>query len=225
MTWLKANTSLIADLTALHVWLSIPPIILGLIFALPIGVFAWRSRLFRGPLLVLTGLLYTIPSLALFVLLPPILGISFLSSLNLTVALTLYAVALMTRFTADAFASIDETVRQSATAIGYSPWQRFWSVELPLAGPALLAGLRVVAVSTVSLVTVGVLVGIRSLGFLFMNGLQRGIPAEILTGIVLTLIIAVALDLILMLIGRALMPWARKNKNRRRSTTREKAPA
>src|SRR5690606_16052456 len=138
----------------------------------------------RGPVLAAVGLLYTIPSLALFVLVPPLVGISFLSELNVVIAMTIYAVALMTRFVSDALDAVDPAVRASTTALGYSAWGRFWAVELPLAGPVLLAGLRVVAVSTVSLVTVGVLVGIRSLGTLFMDGLQRGIPAEIVTGIV-----------------------------------------
>src|SRR5699024_3819778 len=155
-------------------------------------------------------------SLAYFVLLPPVIGISFLSSLNLTIALTIYAVALMARFAADAFAAVAPLVRQSAIAVGYSPSRRIWAVDLPLAGPARLAGLRVVTVSTVSLVTVGVLVGIRSLGYLFMNGLQRGIPAEIATGIAMTVLIAIVLDALLSFLGRLLMPWARKPARLRR---------
>lgn len=217
MTWLTANLPLVGDLTALHLWLSLPPIIIGFVLAVPLGLLAWRYHLLRGGLLTVIGLLYTIPSLALFVLLPPVLGISFLSPVNLTIALTLYAVALMARFAADAFASVDPVVRQSATAVGYSPWRRFWAVDLPLAGPALLAGLRVVTVSTVSLVTVGVLVGIRSLGYLFMNGLQRGIPVEIATGIVMTVLIAIVLDTLLSLAGRWLMPWNRPAPRRHRS--------
>lgn len=216
MTWLGANLPLVAELTALHLWLSLPPIVIGFVLAVPLGLLAWRYRWLRGGLLTVIGLLYTIPSLALFVLLPPVIGISFLSSLNLTIALTIYAVALMARFAADAFAAVDPLVRQSAIAVGYSPWRRFWAVDLPLAGPALLAGLRVVTVSTVSLVTVGVLVGIRSLGYLFMNGLQRGIPAEIATGIAMTVLIAIVLDALLSFLGRLLMPWARKPARLRR---------
>src|SRR5690625_7630891 len=122
--------------------------------------------------------------------------------------MTIYAVALMTRFVTDALAAVDPAVRASATAQGYSPWGRFWAVELPLAGPVLLAGLRVVAVSTVSMVTVGVLVGIRSLGYLFMDGLQRGIPAEVVTGIIATVVVALVLDVVLVLLRRLLLPWS-----------------
>ena len=161
-------------------------------------------------MLPLVGLLYTIPSLALFALLPPLLGISFLSEVNLVVALTIYAVAIMTRFVADARASVDPTVRQAALAVGYGPWRRFWQVDLPLAGPVVLAGLRVTAVSTISLATVGILIGIDNLGYLFTNGYQRQIVAEILSGVVAVVVIALLVDLLLVLAGRAVMPWSRK---------------
>lgn len=220
MTWLSANLPLVGELTVLHLWLSLPPIIIGFALAVPLGLLAWRYHWLRGGLLTVIGLLYTIPSLALFVLLPPVIGISFLSPLNLTIALTIYAVALMARFAADAFAAVDPMVRQSAIAMGYSPWRRFWAVDLPLAGPALLAGLRVVTVSTVSLVTVGVLVGIRSLGYLFMNGLQRAIPIEIAAGIIMTVLIAIVLDGLLTVAGRLLLPWSRPARRRNHRTGR-----
>ena len=137
---------------------------------MPLGWLAYRFKLTRGLLLTVAGLLYTIPSLALLPILPAIFGISFLSPLNLTIALTIYAVAIMARSVADALASVDPAVRQSATAMGFGSWRRFWTVEFPLAGPVILAGLRVAAVSTISLVTVGILIGVESLGYLFTNG-------------------------------------------------------
>lgn len=209
MNWVLDNLDLIGALTVEHVRLSITPIILGLVLAVPIGWFAYRFALTRGLVLTFAGLLYTIPSLALFVLLPPLLGISFLSELNITIALTLYAVAIMARSVADALDSVDENVRQSATAVGYSGWKRFWAVELPLAGPVILAGLRVTAVSTVSLVTVGILISVHSLGYLFTNGLQRRIIEEVLAGVVMTVVIAVAFDVALIIVGRLIMPWTR----------------
>lgn len=220
MTWLGSNVGLVAELSLHHVQLSLLPIVVGFVVAVPLGVLAWRFKLTRGLTLTIVGLLYTIPSLALFVLLPPLLGISFLSEANVVIALSIYAVALMTRSAADAFGSVDPVVRRSAAAMGYSSLGRFWAVELPLAGPVLLAGLRVVAVSTVSLVTVGVLVGSRSLGYLFMNGLQRSIPVEILSGIVMTVVIALAFDGILVLLGRLLMPWTRAETTSRRVARR-----
>jgi osmoprotectant transport system permease protein len=158
---------------------------------------------------MISGLLYTIPSIALFVLIPPLIGISILSSTNVIIGLSIYAVALLVRTTADALDSVDGDVRASAIAMGYAPWHRFWLVELPLAGPVLFAGLRVVAVSTVSLVTVGILVGVQSLGYLFTNGLQRGIEIEIITGVVGTAVIALVLDWLLVRLGSVLMPWTR----------------
>jgi osmoprotectant transport system permease protein len=221
VNWVLGNLDLIGALTLEHIRLSIAPIVLGLVIALPLGWLAYRFALTRGVVLSIAGLLYTIPSLALFVLLPPVLGISFLSELNVTIALTVYAVAIMARSVSDALGSVDETVRQSATAVGYSPWRRFWAVELPLAGPVILAGLRVTAVSTVSLVTVGILIGVQSLGYLFTNGLQRRILEEIAAGVVMTVAVALVFDAVLLLLGRLVMPWTRTSagsgRKRRRS--------
>lgn len=221
--WIWENLDLIGALTVEHIRLSIPPIVLGFIISIPLGWLAHRFKLTRGLLLTVVGLLYTIPSLALFVLLPPILGISFLSEINITVALTIYAVAILSRSVADALASVDPDVRQSATAVGYSGWRRFWGVELPLAGPVILAGLRVAAVSTVSLVTVGILVGVQSLGYLFTNGSQRGIELEIFAGVVMTMVIALAFDRILVLAGRVVLPWTRTPASRTRRALRSSA--
>ncbi len=208
MTWVINNFALIGRLSLEHLALSIPPIVIGFVISIPLGFLAYRYKLTRGLLLTVAGLLYTIPSLALFVILPPLLGISYLSSLNLTIALTLYAIAIMSRSVADALTSVDPAIRQSATAVGFSSWRRFWSVELPLAGPVILAGLRVAAVSTISLVTVGILIGVESLGYLFTNGYQRAIVAEILAGVVTVVIIALVVDFLLVLAGRIVMPWA-----------------
>ncbi|GAA1971547.1 ABC transporter permease subunit [Isoptericola halotolerans] len=210
MTWVLNNLDLIGRLTVEHLRQSAIPIMLGLALSIPAGWFAFRFRLTRGLLLTFVGLLYTIPSLALFALLPPLLGISFLSEVNLVVALTIYAVAIMTRFVADALASVEPSVRQAAVAVGYGAWQRFWRVDLPLAGPVVLAGLRVTAVSTISLATVGILIGIDNLGYLFTNGYQRQIVPEILAGVVAVVVIALIVDGLLVLAGRALMPWTRK---------------
>ena len=217
MTWVLANLEQILELSLTHLRLSLLPIVLGFVIAIPLGWVAHRYRLTRGLILTLVGLLYTIPSLALFVVLPPLLGTPFLSEANVLIALTIYAVAIMARSTADALASVDPDIQQAATAMGYSSWRRFWAVDLPLAGPVLLAGLRVVAVSTVSLLTVGVIVGVDSLGYLFTNGYQRGILASVLTGVVVTVLIALLLDRVLALLGAWLMPWTRAGRASRRS--------
>lgn len=208
MNWVLNNLDLIGRLSLDHLRLSLPPIIIGFIISVPLGWLAYRFKLTRGFLLTAAGILYTIPSLALFVILPPVLGISFLSELNITIALTIYAIAIMARSVAEALDSVDPAVRQSATAVGFGSWRRFWVVEFPLAGPVILAGLRVTVVSTVSLVTVGALIGIQSLGYLFTNGNERRIVFEVLAGVVMVVIIALLLDALLAFIGRKLMPWA-----------------
>ncbi len=222
MQWLWDNRDLVLGLTLEHVRLSIPPIVVGFIACIPLGRLANRFRLTRAIQLTIFGILFTIPSLALFVTLPTILGTRILDPINVVVALTIYAIAIMVRGAADAFASVSPDVLQSATAVGYSKSSRFWRVELPLAGPVLLANIRVVSVTTVSLLSVGALVGIGGLGYLFINGYQRDFPTEVMIGIVFTLIIAVVFDQILVGLGRLLMPWDRRQE-RHRNTARASA--
>ncbi|HEY8589355.1 MAG TPA: ABC transporter permease [Naasia sp.] len=221
MNWVSNNLDLVLELSLQHLRLAAIPILVGFAISVPLGWLAYRYQLTRGVLLTAAGLLYTIPSLALFMLLPALTGLSVLSEANVVIALTIYAVAILARSVADAFASVDPTVRQAATAVGYSTWQRFWTVEFPLAGPVMLAGLRVVAVSTIALVTVGILVGVQSLGYLFTNGVQRRIVEEILTGVVATMLLALLVDLLLAVLGRALMPWSRTSAGRTRLLVKE----
>lgn len=209
MTWVAENLDLIFRLTLVHLRQSAVPILLGLVLSIPLGWVAWRYRLVRGPVIVLTGLLYTIPSLALLILLPAALGYSAISEPNLVIALTIYAVAILVRAVADGLDSVDSGVRQAATAMGYAAPRRFFTVELPLAGPVILAGLRVAAVSTISLATVGILIGVENLGYLFTNGLQRRIVPEVLAGVVAVVVMALIVDALLVLAGRMLMPWTR----------------
>lgn len=209
MTWVLDNLDVILQLTLVHLRQSAIPIVVGLVLAIPLGWVAWRYRLVRGPIIVLTGLLYTIPSLALLILMPAVFGYSAISEPNLMVALTIYAVAILVRAVSDGLDSVDPGVRQAATAMGYAAPRRFFTIELPLAGPVILAGLRVAAVSTISLATVGILIGVTNLGYLFTNGLQRRIIVEVFSGVVAVVVIALVIDLLLVIIGRMLMPWAR----------------
>ncbi|WP_349897065.1 ABC transporter permease [Parafrigoribacterium soli] len=211
MTWVLGNLPLIGQLTLAHLATALPAILLSFLLSVPVGWFANRFRRSRGFVLTVSALLYAIPSLPLFLVLPLFIGTSIRDSINVTISLTIYGLALMARSTADGLESVDPDVTQSATAMGFSGWSRFWRVELPLAGPVLLAGLRVVSVSTISLTTVGAVLGIGSLGSLFTDGFQRNIPEEILTGIVLTIVIALVIDVALVAIGRMLMPWTRAN--------------
>jgi len=210
--WVWTNFGLIWGLTLSQVWLSALPIVIGFAVSIPLGYLASRSRVARSLLLSVGGILYTIPSLALFIVIPVIIGTTLLDPINVVIALTIYAIAIMVRSSADAFASVPSSVQDSATAVGYSRFQQFFAVDLPLAGPVLLAGIRVVSVSTVSLVSVGSVIGVSSLGFLFTDGFQRQFYTEIWTGIVGTLVVAAVFDIVLVLIGRVLMPWNRRSK-------------
>jgi len=218
VTWLWSNLDLVGELILVHLALSVPAIILSFVISVPIGWLAHRYRWSRGVLLSLCGLLYAIPSLALLIALPVFTGQRATSPVNLVVALTLYGIAVIVRTAADAFDAVDRDVLQSANAMGYASVGRFWGVELPLAGPVLLSGLRVVIVSTISLATIGAVAGIQSLGSLFTDGLQRGIEIEIVTGIVATIGLAVGLDWLAVALGRALMPWTRVTSRARRSS-------
>ena len=209
MSWLSRNRDLVLSLLWEHVYLALVPVVLGLLLALPLGWLATRVRWLRFPLLSLAGLLYTIPSLALFVTLPVVLGTRILDPLNLVVALGVYTVALLVRSVADALGSVPENVRLASVAMGYTPVRRFLGVDLPLSVPVLVAGLRVAAVSNISLVTVGAIIGVGGLGELFTAGFQRRFPTPILVGLVVTVLLALLVDALLVLAGRALTPWTR----------------
>lgn len=208
MIWLIDNFDLVWSLTVRHVWLSAVPIALGFAIALPIGWYARRHPRLRAVVLSVVGILYTIPSLAMFVILPGILGLGILSPVNVVVALTIYAVAIMVRSASDAFGSVSPSVMDAASATGFSPGQRAFRVELPLAGPVLLAGLRVVSVSTVSLVSIGPLIGVSNLGSLFTDGYRRDFTTEIVIGVGAIVLVALVFDALLVLAGKILMPWA-----------------
>lgn len=210
--WIGSNLGLIGGRILEHLALTAPPIVIGLVLSIPLGYAASRSRLWRSILLSIGGILYTIPSIALLVLVPVVLGLAILNPLNLVFALSIYAVAIMVRSAADAFASVPQDVLASATAIGFSPRQRFFAVELPLAVPVLLAGIRVVSVSTVSLASVGALIGIDQLGSFFTDAFQRSFPTEAIVGLVCILALAAVYDVILSRIGRAITPWNRAQK-------------
>lgn len=213
MTWVRANLDRLADLTGQHLWLSISPVVLGFLIALPLGWWASRHPRWRAVLVSAGGVVYTLPSVALLVMLPGLIGTSYLDPVNVVIVLTAYAVGLLVRTVADAFSQVSDEVLDAASASGYSRWQRVLAVELPLAGPVMLAGIRVVSVATVSIVTVGALVGVSSLGSLFTEGFQRYFQTEILTGIVLVVALALALDACWVLLGRLLMPWARTGRS------------
>jgi osmoprotectant transport system permease protein len=212
--WVPRNVDLIVELLGEHLILSLVPVFIGLVIAVPLGWFANHNATARAVLIPASGLLYTIPSLALFVVLPGILGTQVRSPVNVIVALAVYTVALLVRTIADALAAVPSMVVAAATAMGFRPARRFVSVELPLAVPVLVAGLRVATVANISIVSVGALIGTGGLGGLFTDGYQRDIPSEILVGIALIVLLALLADAVLLAAGRLATPWDRARRSR-----------
>jgi osmoprotectant transport system permease protein len=196
-----------------HTWLSVLPVVIGLAIALPLGWLARRYRFVYPPLISITGLLYTIPSIALFVMIPPVLGLSSLDPIQVPIALTVYSVALLVRVVADGLASVPEETLQAASAIGYEDLGRFFKVELPIAVPVITAGVRVAMVANVSIVAVAGTIGMSNLGQLFTTGFQLSTPTPyyppIVLGIVLCVLLALVLDGLILLLNRAFTPWRR----------------
>lgn len=209
MEWFLANSGTVFTLAGQHLVLAVIPMVLGLLIAIPLAQLARRSSTLRAVVLTASSLLYTIPSLALFIILPTVIGTRILDPLNVIVALTIYAVALLVRAALDAFDSVDDDLQQAAVAMGFRPLARFLQIDLPLSLPVMFAGLRVVSVSNISLVSVAALLGIGNLGMLFTAGLQRDFVTEVMVGIIAILILALVMDALLVLLERLLTPWAR----------------
>lgn len=208
--WIWTNLPRIIELTVNHVWLTLLPTVLGLVVALPLGWWAHRSRRSYPAIVGAAGLLYTIPSLALFVLLPQILGTKILDPINVIVALTVYTVSLLVRVIADGLGSVPHETVQAAEAMGYRGWQRLLLVELPVAVPVIAAGLRVAVVSNVSILTMAALLGIPQLGTLFTQGFQLRLFVPLVTGIVLCVVLAIAFDALIVWLNRIATPWRQK---------------
>ncbi len=196
-----------------HAWLSVVPVMVGLLIALPLGWLSRRYGWLYPPMMSITGLLYTIPSIALFVLVPPLLGLSSLDPLQVPIALTVYSVALLVRVVADGLASVPDDVNQAATAIGYTRARRLFKVELPVAVPVIAAGLRVATVSNVSMVAIAGTIGMSNLGQLFQIGKDLSTPTAyyppIVLGIILCVLLALVLDSIIIILTRLATPWRR----------------
>ena len=207
MTWLSENLATLGDLTARHLILAGVPLLLGLLLALPLGYAAHRWPRAYTPLVTTSGLLYTIPSLALFILMPLLLGTRILDPVNVVVAMTVYTVALLVRTVADGLRSVPADVERAAAAMGLGALRRFATVELPLAVPVIGAGLRVAAVSNVSIVSVASLIGVPQLGDLLTDGYNRVIVDELLIGMLACILLALALDTLIRLLTRTLSPW------------------
>ena len=214
MTWLADNWRTVLDLARDHLYLAGVPLVIGLVLSLPLGWAAKRWPRSYPAIITTTGLLYTIPSLALFVIMPIILGTKILDPVNVVVAMTIYTVALLVRTVADGLKAMPDHIEQAATAMGYKGVRRLFGVELPLAVPVIASGLRVAAVSNVSIVSVASLIGVAQLGDLLVDGYNRVIWGELVTGVVACIVLALFLDGVIVVGTRVLTPWRRAQGGR-----------
>jgi osmoprotectant transport system permease protein len=207
-SYLHDNSDAILAATRQHVTLTVISVGLGLLLALPLALLARRSRQLENLIVGLAGVIYTIPSLALFAVLAPVTG---LTKTTVVIGLTAYTLLVLVRNVLAGLQGVPEEVVEAARGMGLGPGQLLWRVQLPLAVPAILAGVRVATVSTVALVTVGAVVSNGGLGQLIFEGFNNNFyRAEILTATLLCVLLALVADALLLLVERALTPWTRR---------------
>jgi osmoprotectant transport system permease protein len=194
------------DATVEHIWITVVSVVLGVLIAFPLALLARRFVRLESTILGVSTGIYTIPSLALFPLLVPFTG---LSPTTVVIGLALYALTVLVRAMLEGLRAVPEEVRESATGLGYGAGRLLFRVELPLALPVIMAGLRVATVSTVALTTVGSLVAYGGLGNLIKDGVSTNFRAELFTAAVLCVLLAVVLDVLIVLAQRLLTPWTR----------------
>ena len=212
MRYLLTHLDSAWTLTLIHLRLSLIPVLLGLLIAVPVGALVWRHTALRRLTTLAASIIFTIPSLALFVVLPLIIPTRILDETNVIVALTLYTTALLVRAVPEALDAVPAYVRDAAAAVGYTRIGQLVKVELPLSIPVLIAGLRVVAVTNISMVAVGSVIGIGGLGTWFTEGYQSDKSDQIVAGIVAIFVLAVIIDILILAAGRIITPWVRKTK-------------
>lgn len=211
--WVVDNLDQIGGRLAEHIYLTVVAVVVGLVISFTLALLVRRYPRAYGPIIGVTGMLYAIPSLALFALLVPITGLT--SVLTAEIALVSYTLLILTRNLVEGLRAVPTDAIEAAAGMGYTPAQRLLRVELPLALPVIFAGLRIATVSTVGLVTVAALIGLGGLGYLIVTiGTARGSfgLTATLTGIVLAVGLAVLADLLLLAAQRALTPWARRRE-------------
>lgn len=203
-SWLAANRGAVLDQLVVHVQITLAALLLGVAVAVPLGLAAHRWPRTYPVVLAVTQALYTVPALALFVLLVNVVG---LGALPVVVALATYSLVILVVNLVEGLRAVPRDVVEAATAMGHRTWSRLLHVELPLATPTLVAGLRAATVSTISLVSLGSLIGTGGLGALFLHGFQVDNPVEVWAGVVGVLLLALVADLLLVAVGRSLTPW------------------
>ena len=204
--WIGRNLDLIWTQLVQHLILTAVPMVIGLAIAAPLSLAAIYWPRSYNPVIGIFGILFTIPSLALFVLMIPLTG---LSSWTAIVPLTIYTQLILIRNATEGLRGVDRDVREAAAAMGYTPLRQIITVDAPIALPVIFAGIRIATITTIGLVTVSALVGQGGLGQLFTDGFVRQFPTPLLVGLFLVVVLAVLCDLSLLMIQRWLTPWAR----------------
>ncbi|QNN54986.1 ABC transporter permease [Nocardioides mesophilus] len=207
--YLRSRAPQITDALVQHIWITVVSVLLGLLVAFPLALLARRYRRLEGFVVGATTAIYTIPSLALFALLLPFTG---LTATTVILGLALYSLTILVRNVIEGLKGVPEDVRESALGMGYGRRRMLLAVEVPLALPTIIAGVRVAAVSTVALTTVGAIVGYGGLGNLLLEAVDSRFKAQVLTAAVLCVALAVAFDLVLVGVQRVLTPWARTRR-------------
>src|SRR5919201_602012 len=179
--WISGHVPVIRDALTQHIELTVIAVGIGLVIALPLGLLAWREHVLRTPIFSVTGILYTIPSLALFALLIPFTGLTILTA---EIGLVSYTLLILIRAIVGGLAAVPPDAREAAIGMGYTADQLLWRVELPLAAPIIMAGGRVATVSTIGLVTVTALIGLGGFGYFILEGINRFFPTPLVVGAV-----------------------------------------
>jgi osmoprotectant transport system permease protein len=209
--WIVDHLDDIGVRTLQHLQLTGLAVGIGLAISVPLAVFAYRHRWAYAPLTWFTGILYTIPSLALFVILIPFTG---LSTTTAEIGLVSYTLLILIRNTVGGLNSVPEDAKEAALGMGYTRRQLLWKVEFPLALPVIIAGIRIATVTTIGLVTVTALIGKGGFGYFILQGIRRAFPTQTFLGAVLSVILAVTADGLLLLVQHRLTPWARSRRVR-----------
>ncbi len=205
--WVADNLGSIWSKVVEHLYLTGLALGIGLVVSLGLSALALRYRRSYGPITWTTGILYTIPSLALFAFFVPITGFTTLTA---EIGLVSYTLLILIRNIVAGIDGVDPAIKEAARGMGYTGRRMFLEIELPLALPVIVAGVRIAAVTTIGLVTVTALVGQGGLGFFILRGLNRFFDTEIIVGTVLSVVLAVIIDIALVLTERALTPWSRR---------------
>jgi osmoprotectant transport system permease protein len=206
LDWVLEHLDTLAQRIGEHMLVTVIAVVVGFIISFALALAVRRYPRIYGPILAISGILYAIPSIALFVLFIPITGLSLLTA---EIALVSYTLVILVRNIVTGLRGVPADVIEAARGMGYTDRQRLWRIELPIALPIIVAGVRIATVTTIGLVTIATLIGMGGLGYLIVNiGVQRRFPTATITGVVIVVLLSTIVDLSLQVLQRRLTPWA-----------------